>query len=250
MTKTILTTAAASVLALTAAQAQVEELRPYDEEPGGFYAGLGYTFLDIETDSDIAAFDDQGDNTNALTARLGYQVTPVFSVEVDGTFGIDDGNFDLDGDEIDFSDLDRDTFDDEIDTDNLDSALANGGDIGLDYLFGVYGRVSAPVNERFSISGRVGYAFAEIDVTNTATITTIDDQGDTDASNDVVTTVTTSRSTGGSDDGFAFGASARYDLTETGGIRLDYTRYNFGEANADAITLSWQQSFGGPAAGY
>ena len=244
MTKTILTTAAASVLALTAAQAQVEELRPYDEEPGGFYAGLGYTFLDIETDSDIAAFDDQGDNTNALTARLGYQITPVFSVEVDGTFGIDDGNFDLDGDEIDFSDLDRDTFDDEIDTDNLDSALANGGDVGLDYLFGLYGRVSLPVNEQLHLSGRVGYAFAEIDVTNSATITTID------PATNIATTVTTSRSAGGSDDGFAFGASARYDLTESGGVRLDYTRYNFGEANADAVTLSWQQSFGGPAAGY
>ena len=250
MHKRLLTTTAAALLIGGTAAAQTAEPRPYTEEPGGFYLGGGYTFIDIETDSDIGAFDDQGDSTNAFTARAGYQITPVFSVEIDGTFGFDDGNFDLDGDEIDFSDLDTDTFDDEIDTDNLDSALANGGDIGLDYLFGLYGRVSAPVNERLKISGRVGYAFAEIDVTNTATITTIDDQGDTDASNDVVTTVTTSRSAGGSDDGFAFGASARYDLTETGGIRLDYTRYNFGEANADAVTLTWQQSFGGPAAGY
>ena len=250
MIKTFLTASAVSAIALTAASAQVEEPRPYTEEPGGFYVGGGLSFIDIETDSDIAAFDDQGDSTNAITARLGYQITPVFSVEVDGSFGIDDGNFDLQENEIDFSDLDTDTFDDEIDTDNLDSALANGGDVGLDYLFGVYGRVSLPVNERLHLSGRVGYAFAEIDVTNTATITTIDDQGDTDASNDVLTTVTTSRSVGGSDDGFAFGASARYDLTENGGVRLDYTRYNFGEANADAVMLSWQQNFGGPAVGY
>ena len=244
MHKRLLTTTAAALLIGGTAAAQTAEPRPYTEEPGGFYLGGGYTFIDIETDSDIGAFDDQGDSTNAFTARAGYQITPVFSVEIDGTFGFDDGNFDLDSDEIDFSDLDTDTFDDEIDTDNLDSALANGGDVGLDYLFGLYGRVSLPVNEQLHLSGRVGYAFAEIDVTNSATITTID------PATNIATTVTTSRSAGGSDDGFAFGASARYDLTESGGVRLDYTRYNFGEANADAVTLSWQQSFGGPAAGY
>ena len=244
MHKRLLTTTAAALLIGGTAAAQTAEPRPYTEEPGGFYLGGGYTFIDIETDSDIGAFDDQGDSTNAFTARAGYQITPVFSVEIDGTFGFDDGNFDLDSDEIDFSDLDTDTFDDEIDTDNLDSALANGGDVGLDYLFGLYGRVSLPVNEQLHLSGRVGYAFAEIDVTNSATITTID------PATNIATTVTTSRSAGGSDDGFAFGASARYDLTENGGVRLDYTRYNFGEANADAVTLSWQQSFGGPAAGY
>ena len=244
MHKRLLTTTAAALLIGGTAAAQTAEPRPYTEEPGGFYLGGGYTFIDIETDSDIGAFDDQGDSTNAFTARAGYQITPVFSVEIDGTFGFDDGNFDLDGDEIDFSDLDTDSFDDEIDTDNLDSALANGGDVGLDYLFGLYGRVSLPVNEQLHLSGRVGYAFAEIDVTNSATITTID------PATNIATTVTTSRSAGGSDDGFAFGASARYDLTESGGVRLDYTRYNFGEANADAVTLSWQQSFGGPAAGY
>ena len=243
MTKLILTTGAASILAITAASAQVQEPRPYTEEPGGFYGGLGYTFIDLETDSDIEAFDDQGDSTNALTARVGYQVTPVFSVEVDGTFGFDDGDFDLSSDEIELDDVDRDTFGEQIDTDDIDRALAGGGDVGLDYLFGLYGRVSLPVNERFHVSGRVGYAFAEVDVTNRVVTESTDEAG-------VLTRTEVTRSIGGSDDGFAFGASARYDLTENGGLRLDYTRYNFGEANADAITLSWQQNFGGPAVGY
>lgn len=252
MTKLLLTTAASSLIAVAGAAAQTtyDEPRPYADEPNGFYAGIGYTFVDIESDSDIEEFDDQGDNTNALTLRAGYQITPVFSLEADATFGIDDGDFDLDDDEVDFSDLDRDTFGDEIDTDNIDNVVGTGGDIGLDYLVGVYGRVTAPINERFQISGRVGYAFAEVDSTNRLTVTEIDDLGDTDDSNDVTTVTSVERSVGGSDDGLAFGASARYAFDDVNAIRADYTRYNFGEANADAITIVYQRSFGGPAVGY
>ena len=250
MTKTFLTATAVSALAITAASAQVQEPRPYADEPNGFYAGIGYTFVDIETDSDIEEFDDQGDNTNALTVRAGYQITPVFSIEADATFGIDDGDFDLDDDEIDFSDLDTGTFGEEIDTDNIDRVVGNGGDIGLDYLVGIYGRVTAPINEQFQISGRVGYAFAEVDSTNRLTVTEIDDLGDTDDTNDVTTVTTVEQSIGGSDDGLAFGASARYAFDDVNAIRADYTRYNFGEANADAITIVYQRTFGGPAIGY
>ena len=240
-TKLLLAGAAGALTVLGSASAQTAEQRPYTDEAGGFYLGGGYTWVDIETDSDIDAFDDQGDSTNALTARAGYQFTPVFSAEIDGTFGIDDGGFDLDGDEIDLSDLDD--FDDVADRDNIAQALANGGDIGLDYLVGVYGRVGFPVNEQFTVSGRAGYAIAEIDVTNTLTTVTDNPDG-------TRTTTSVSQAFGGSDDGFAFGASARYNFTGASAIRADYTRYNFGEANADAITLTYQHTFGGPAAGY
>ena len=253
MNTKLLLTAAASAVAITgvAAAQTYEEPTPYVDEAAGFYLGGGYTWVDIETDSDIDAFDDVGDSTNAFTARAGYQFTPVFSAEIEGTFGFDDGSFDLDGDEIDLDDIDIDDIGDDIDGENLDSALANGGDVGLDYLVGAFGRVGFPVNERFTVSGRVGYAFAEIDVTNTTEFTTIDDGGTADDDSDDVTTVTTqSRSVGGSDDGFAFGASARYNFSGASAVRADYTRYNFGDANADAITISYQHTFGGPGVGY
>ena len=236
------TTGLAAILGTAAAQ-DAESQRAYTDEAAGFYLGGGYTWVDFETDNDIDAFDDVGDSTNALTARAGYQFTPVFSAEIDGTFGFDNGDFDLDGDEIDVSDFDE--FGDVVDQGNIDDAiLAGNGDIGLDYLVGVYGRVGFPVNERFTVSGRVGYALAEIDVNNVVTRTVTDDT-------DGTTTVTTvERSVGGSDDGFAFGASARYNFTGASAIRADYTRYNFGDANADAITISYQHTFGGPGLGY
>ena len=241
MRTNLLLAAGTGALFVGTAAAQVAEPQPYTDEASGFYLGGGYTWVDFETDSDIDAFDDVGDSTNALTARAGYQFTPVFSAEIDGTFGFDDGSFDLDGDEIDLSDFDE--FDDINDDSDLDDALISGdGDIGLDYLVGVYGRVGFPVNERFTVSGRAGYAFAEIDVTNTVTVVDEDD--------DDTTTTTVSRSIGGSDDGFAFGASARYNFTGASAIRADYTRYNFGDANADAITISYQHTFGGPGVGY
>lgn len=241
MTKRFLIAASTGALALVGTAAAQQQPQPYTDEASGFYLGGGYTFIDIETDSDVDAFDDVGDNTNALTARAGYQFTPVFSAEIDGTFGFDDGSFDLDGDEIDLDQLDD--FDDVADADDLPRALSGGGDVGLDYLVGVYGRVGFPVNERVHLSGRVGYALAEVDVTNTVTTETDNDDGTT-------TTTTVSRSVGGSDDGFAFGASARYNFTGASAIRADYTRYNFGEANADAITISYQHTFGGPGLGY
>ena len=243
MTKTLLL-AASSVALIGTASAQTAQPQPYTDEDTGFYVGGGYSFVDIETDSDIDAFDDQGDSTNALTGRVGYQVTPVFSIEGDVTVGFDDGGFDLDGDEIDFDDINSfDDIDDSFDRDNLSEALANGGDIGLDYLIGLYGRVGMPLGERFHVSGRAGYAITEIDVTNTATFTSVDDLGDTDDTNDVTTVQTVTQSQGGSDSGFAFGGSLRYSFNPSSAIRGDYTRYNFGDANADVITVSYQHTF-------
>jgi opacity protein-like surface antigen len=248
--KLLLAGAPATLLSAGAASAQVyEQPQPYTDEASGFYLGGGYTFIDIETDNDISALDDQGDSTNALTVRAGYQITPVFGIEVDGTFGIDDGGFDLDGSEIDLSEIDLNDIGDDIDGEDIDRALAADGDLGLDYLFGVFGKVGFPVNERFSVSGRVGYAFAEIDVTNR--ITLVNDEAGVGEDELLTTPVTTiTQTVGGSDDGFAFGASARYNLSDASAIRADYTRYNFGDANADAVTISYQYTFGGPGVGY
>ena len=230
--------AAASAVALIGAgTASAQQLEPYQDEASGFYLGGGYSYVDIETDSDDASFDDVGDGTSALTVRGGYQFTPVFSFEVDGTFGVSDGGFDLNSDEIDLREFDQ--IDDNADADDLGQVLAGDGEIGLDYLVGAYVRAGFPVNERFNVSGRVGYALAEVD--NTFSVS----RQLPDGSNQ---TLSTTR--GGSDDGFAFGGSARFNLSEVSAIRADYTRYNFGEANADMFTLTYQHTFGGPGLGY
>lgn len=180
-------------------------------EETGIYVGGGYQFLDVETDDDI------GDSTNALQARVGWQIIPNFALEAEASFGIDDGDFDFDGNEDDFD------FDDNNDGDVAD-ALTGNGDLGLDYLAGVYGKYTLPVTDSIDLYARAGYAFIEID----STLTTF-------AGN--------SFDLSASESGFAFGAGAGYDLTESTGLRLDYTRYEFDDANADGVTASVEYKF-------
>lgn len=205
MSKTLLiATASALVMGgATSAMAQQEDT--------GFYVGGGYTFMDIETDDDI------GDNTNAVTGRVGYQFTPFWSVEGEATFGVDDGEFDYEGSEDDFD------FDQNDDGD-LDDALTAPGELGLDYQGAVFGRFTYPVTDRVDLFARGGYAFTEID----STITLPDDS-----------TV----NIGGSESGPAFGGGAAFDITESSTIRADYTRYEYDDANADAGTVSYEYKF-------
>ena len=83
------------------------------------YAGAGYTWYDAE-----------GDDVGGITGRLGYNFTPHFGGEVEGTFGVDDN----DGAE-------------------LNSAL------------GAYAVGRLPVSSAFDVHGRVGYNQLDIDRT-------------------------------------------------------------------------------------
>ncbi|GGD08973.1 porin family protein [Aquisalinus flavus] len=208
MSKKILVATASALVMGGASTAMAQN---YATEDTGFYIGGGYTFLDVETDNDI------GDNTNAATARLGYQFTPNWSVEGEGTFGVDDGEFDYEGSEDDFD------FDANNDGD-IDDALIGTGDIGLDYQAAIFGRYTLPVSDRFDVFARAGYGFTEID----STIELADG---------------TEFRTGGSENGAAFGAGAAFDVTESSSIRADYTRYEYDEANADAGTVSYEYKF-------
>ncbi|WOI53439.1 porin family protein [Parvularcula sp. LCG005] len=207
--KLLLSTIAAGAFATTGALAQNYNMGTEDT---GLYVGGGYSFLDIESDAG-----DVGDNTNALTARLGWQIVPMFSLETEASFGIDDGEFDYDGDEDDFD------FDDNNDGD-LDDILMADGEIGVDYLIGAYGRFNYPLTDRIDLAARAGYAFIEVD----STLQTL-------AGNEV--------EIGGSESGFAYGAGAEYDFTENHVARLDYTRYEFEDSNADGVTLAYQYKF-------
>jgi opacity protein-like surface antigen len=205
--KTILATTASTALLATGALAQQQG--PGLEETG-LYGGIAYSFLDLETDSDI------GDNTNALTGRLGWQITPNFALEGEASFGIDDGSFDFDAEEEDIN------FDDNQDGD-LDDALAVTGDIGLDYLIGAFGKYTYPISDEFDLFARAGYAFVEIDAT-------AEIAGE-------------EFGFGASESGFAFGVGGAYDVAETQSIRLDYTRYEFEDANIDGVTIAYELKF-------
>lgn len=182
-------------------------------ETVGPYVSGGYNYLDFDEEVGGDA------SVSALTARGGWQFARYFAVEGDISFGIDNGDFDFDGDE---DDLD---FDDNVDGD-FDDVVAGPGDLGLDYLIGGYGRFIYPLSDRFDVSARAGYAFAEID-------STVDTLGGNELT------------FGGSDDGFAFGASAGYDLTESLAVRADYTHYDFSDANAESFGINLEYKFGG-----
>lgn len=198
---------AASLCAFGAAHAQTAE------ESVGPYISAGYNYLDFDEEVGGSA------NVSAITARGGWQFTRMFAIEGDASFGIDDDRFDFDGDE---DDLD---FDDNND-DDFDDVIAGPGDLGLDYLIGGYGRVILPVSDKFDVSARAGYAFAEIDST-------------------VATLGGNELTFGGSDDGIAFGGSAAYDITENLSLRADYTHYDFSDSNAESFGINLEVKFGG-----
>lgn len=203
--------AIAAGAALFGATANAQNYNGPTETTGPYFSG-GYNYLDFDEDLGGDA------HVSAITARAGWQLHPNFGVEADASFGIDNGEFDFDGDEDDFD------LDDNEDSD-FDDVIAGPGDLGLDYLIGFYGRATMPLSDRFDVSARAGYAFAEID----STVATV-------GGNELVF--------GGSDDGFAVGASAAYDLTESMAIRADYTHYEFDTSNAESFGINLEYKFG------
>lgn len=205
-----ITVGAGVALGMSAASAQDYN---GDRPAYGPYISAGYNYLDFDEDLGGDA------SVSALTARAGWRFARIFAVEGDISFGIDNGDFDFNADE---DDLD---FDDNNDSD-FDDVIAGPGDLGLDYLIGGYGRIILPLGDRFDVSARAGYAFAEID----STVATL-------GGNDLTF--------GGSDSGFAFGASASYYLSQAVSLRADYTHYEFDDANAESLGVNLVFNFGG-----
>lgn len=208
MFKTMLIgTAAAGAMFVAGASASAQAYGNGTEDTG-FYLQGGYSYLDIEPDGA-----ESGVDANAITARAGYQFNKYFSVESDISSGIDDGEFDYNVDEDEFN------LDDNNDGD-FNDLIAGSGDIGLNYLIGVYGRASMPVTDRFDVFARAGYAYVDLDADvqtpGGTTLATIED----------------------SEDGAALGAGLNYDLTESWELRGDYTWYGFGNTDTHAAMLS------------
>ena len=177
-------------------------------ESGGLYIQGGYSWLNFEAEDTGYEVD-----TDAITARIGFQMTPMFGFEADLSAGIDDGDFDFDSTE---DDLD---FDDNNDGDFTD-IINVSGDLGLDFLAAAYARAVFPVADKFELSARVGYAYAEVNANAVTpggnTVTFAED----------------------AEDGWTAGAGVTYDLTENLDLRADYTWYGFDAVDTTGATVA------------
>ncbi len=187
--------AAAGATSASAQNMQRVELGPY-------IAG-GYNYFDFDEELGGSG------GVHAITARAGWQVLPILAVEAEASFGLNDDGFDFDGNEDSFD------LDDNQDGD-LNDVINGTGDLGMDYLIGFYGRTTLPLSDRFLVSARAGYAFVELDSTFRTSL------------GNIVTRE-------GSDDGFAVGADASYALNDNALISVEYTHYEFGDANAESL---------------
>lgn len=206
MKKSLIVSSSAIAIALGLAAPAIAQT--YGNEDPGFYAQGGYTYLDIEPDGAESGID-----SNAITGRLGYQLTPMFSFEAELSTGIDDGEFDYNVDEDEFN------LDDNSDADFNDTITASG-DLGLNYLVGLYGRASVPLTERLDVSARAGYAYVDIDAS-------------------VITPGgTTLGVIENSANGPAIGAGLSFDMTDNWQLRGDYTYYSFEDTDTNAATIA------------
>ncbi len=205
MLKYFLITTAAAGMAATASAQQYES-------DTGFYADGGYQYLEIEPDGA-----EQGVDTNGIAARLGYKFNRTFSIEGELASGVDDGEFDYNVDEDAFN------LDDNNDGD-FNDLIAASGDIGLNYLVGIYGRADLPVTERMDVFARAGYAYIDLDAS-------IETPGGAPINVE------------DAESGPAIGAGLTYDLNENWELRGDYTYYSFEETDTNGVMLGLGYKF-------
>lgn len=98
---------------------------------------------------------------------------------------------------------------------------ATNVDVSLDYAFGGYVVGRAPIAENANLFGRIGYVTAQADA-SAAGVTFSDD-----------------------DDGFAYGVGGEWFFDGRNGVRVDYTRIDFDNADAaDTFGISYVYRFG------
>lgn len=193
-----------SLLIATAAAATLAGAA-HAQESGPYLEG-GYQYFDIKPDGASSGVD-----THGIGARAGWRFSEFFSIESELATGIDDGEFDFNVDEDEFN------FDDNNDGD-LSDVIAASGDIGLNYLVGVYGKANLPLTERLNAYARAGYAYVDLDaslVTPGGNIINVEDSAD----------------------GPAFGAGLSYGLTDNLYLKGDYTYYSFDSTDASGVLL-------------
>jgi outer membrane immunogenic protein len=195
MFRSILVAAAATGLATTA-----------NAQDTGLYLEGGYQYFDIKPEGA-----DSGVDTNGIAARAGIKLNEYFSVESELATGIEDGDFDFNTDEDEFN------FDDNNDGD-LSDVISATGDLGLNYLVGLYGKAELPLTERLGAYARAGYAYVDLDA-SLATPGGLDINVEDSA------------------DGPAFGAGLKYSLSDSVYLKGDYTYYSFDNTDTSGAML-------------
>ncbi len=91
----------------------------------------------------------------------------------------------------------------------------SGVDVELKHEVGVFGVVTAPLSPSFELFARAGYTGASFDTT----------LGDLDT------------------DGFAYGVGGQYNVTDKDGVRLDWTRHDHDDVEADVWSIGYSRKF-------
>jgi opacity protein-like surface antigen len=164
---------------------------------GRLYGSLGAAMYKIEAaDLDTEAF--------GVQARLGYDILPYLSAEIEGAIGVVDGS----GEET---------------LPTTPPTLVEG-DIGVDYSVGVFGVGRLPVSPELGVFGRVGYHEKKLSI-------------DTSLNGGPVT------SNSDSVNGLAYGGGLEYNLTQSDALRADFTRYETDIGDIDSVSVAYLRRF-------
>jgi opacity protein-like surface antigen len=168
-------------LLLSTAAAVLAAAGAHAQDAGQFHVGGGYTWLD----ADEVELD-------TLNLRGGYDFTPYLGVEGEVLVGLGDESV---------------------------TVGSVTGDVSLDYGLGAFAKAQFPVNEQFSVFGRLGYAYWEAEA-SVGGFTLSDEE-----------------------DGVAYGVGGEWAFAGPNAVRVDYTRYDFDNAETDAFGVSYVRRF-------
>ena len=177
----------------------------------GLYLDFGVQYADIEGDDgeDIATYDGA---ILTLAGHVGYNLFPYLAIEGElGIGGKKDENVETYNPLIDFF----------VPPPEID--------LKQKYLVGLSGRFQLPVSDSFTIFAKGGYAQSEFKL--------ISRPGDVGGQTQQVTETNISES------GPSYGAGLLYYFSESGGVRLDVTRYEFDTFQNNTVSVGYSHGF-------
>ncbi|MFN3608273.1 MAG: porin family protein [Hyphomonas sp.] len=144
---------------------------------------------DVEISGGYSNFDVGPAEVGALTGRGTYFFNQNFGVEGEASVGVKDDDFGV-------------------------------GTVELDHSLGAFGVLQAPVNERISLFGRLGYASTELSA-NTPALSA--------SASDIK--------------GVSYGVGAKFNANERFGIRGEFTKHEGDRNDADVVSIGGVMRF-------
>lgn len=99
------------------------------------------------------------------------------------------------------------------------TVLGNQVDLGINYLAGAYGRVQAPLSENLTVFARAGFVQVELEAEGAGA------------------------SASESETGAGYGVGGEFSFDGVNGVRVDYTRYDIEDLEADAFYIGYSRKF-------